>query len=160
MIALLSGIAGFLSSMAPEILALIRSNSDKKHEIEVMQKQAELGLQQARSEQLKAEAEADMRALEAAQRSYRAELGLAKDSWIAAFSASVRPVVTYTFFILYAAVKVKTILFVMGSMSMPALPWQIADALKLIWTDEDASLFSFIVCFWFGQRASKRGKNA
>lgn len=158
MIAILSGIFGFISSMAPEVLNMIKASSDKKHELIVMEKQAELGLQQAKSEQLKSESEAEARIYEAATRAATAELKLAEKSWIAAYSATVRPTITYGIFLLYTVIKVKLVLYVMGTLSGPALPWTVESAVAIMWTELDASILSFSMCYWFGSRSLQRGK--
>jgi len=62
-----------------------------------------------------------------------------KIKWIAGLSASVRPMITYTFFILYIGLKVADFLKV-GHMAP-------------IWTDEDQGIFCAVIGFWFGQHA-------
>ncbi|MBL0320122.1 MAG: hypothetical protein IPP74_12675 [Alphaproteobacteria bacterium] len=58
--------------------------------------------------------------------------------WVDALNGTVRPVIAYSFFILYAAVKV---------MQFSAdMPW-------LLWTAEDQAIFAGIISFYFGQRA-------
>lgn len=158
MLAILSGLFGFISSMAPDVLSLIRESSDKKHELQVMEKQAELGLKQAQSEQLKAETDADARIYEAATKAATAELKLAEKSWIAAYSATVRPTITYGMFLLYAVIKIKLVLYVMGTLSGPALPWTVEAAVLVMWTEFDASILSFSLCYWFGSRSAKTFK--
>jgi hypothetical protein len=62
-----------------------------------------------------------------------------KVKWVDALSSSVRPVITYTFFLLYATLKIIDFLNV-GSM-------------EPIWSDEDQGIFCAVIGFWFGQRA-------
>jgi hypothetical protein len=156
MLALLSGFIGFLSSMAPEVINMVRDRADKKHELEVMQKQAELGLEQAKAEQGKAEVDADARAREAASRTAIAELRLADKSIIAAYSASVRPTITYAFFLLYVALKVKLAVYFMTVTGGTALPWNVDAAFLKVWTEEDMMLFAWIIGYWFGERQIRK----
>lgn len=158
MFALLSGLAGFASSIVPEILNLIKDKRDKKHELEVMRATAELGLKQAEAERGTAEASAESAQLLAVQESYRAEIQAAKDSWIAAYSATVRPTITYAFFLLYTVIKIKVFIVSAASMPVPAMPWHIQDALAMAWTENDMMMFSWIVGFWFGNRTLGRAK--
>ena len=62
-------------------------------------------------------------------------------SWVDALNGTVRPVIAYSFFILYAAVKI---------MHYSAdLPW-------LLWTEDDQAIFAGIISFYFGQRAMSK----
>lgn len=158
MLAILSGIVGFVSSMVPEVINLIRERGDKKHELAIMEKQAQLGLEQSIQERARAEVDAETELAKAAQESYRAEILAAQQSWIACYSASVRPTITYAFFFLYAFVKVK--IFLLASDTLPTLPmpWQINDSLSQVWTENDMMMFSWIIGFWYGGRVMSRIK--
>lgn len=157
MIALLSTLIGFLSSMAPEIIGYVKDKGDKKHELDMMTKQAELGLKQAEATKETAQVHAVADAFKEAQQSYRAEIKAAKDSWVAAYAATVRPTVTYFFFFLYTIVKIKILLYALTTLNADAMPWQIDTAMKQMWTEEDVVIFSWVLGFWFGGRVTKRG---
>ena len=77
-------------------------------------------------------------------------LGIA---WVDGLSGSVRPILTYCFFVTY--ILVKTCQF--GMLMNPSLPWQpnmtANEALVALWTPDDMGIFSAIVAFWFGSRA-------
>jgi len=155
MITLLSTIFGFISSLAPDILGMFKEKASRKHELDMMQKQAELGLQQSREERVTAEVKAGADEFTALMESYKAELQVADKSYVARLSASVHPVITYAFFSLYAAVKVAQIYLIMN----PSLPWQesasLAEAMLAAWNEEDMALFAAIMAFWFGDRQMK-----
>jgi len=68
--------------------------------------------------------------------------------WVEALRASVRPILTYAFFMLFAAVKIAG-LYTMVSFDGISL----AVALPLIWDGETQALFAAVMAFWFGQRA-------
>lgn len=157
MIALLSTIVGFLSSMAPEIIGYVKDRGDKKHELDVMQKQAELGLQTAQANHDTAQVSALTDAYREAQQSYRAEIKAAEKSWVAAYAATVRPTITYFFFFLYTIVKVKILIYALTTLNSDAMPWQIETAMKMMWTEEDVMMFSWVIGFWLGARSLKRG---
>lgn len=158
MITLLSTIFGFISSLAPEVLGMVKESSIRKHELDMMQKQAELGLQQSKEERAAAEVNAQVEELKALVDSHKAELGSLEKGFIARMSASVRPVITYWFFSLYAGIKAAQLYLIM----YPSLPWQesatLASALVAIWNEEDMALFSAIIAFWFGTRQLKNWK--
>ena len=156
MIALLSALLGFVTSTAPKIFDAFQDRRDKAQELELLKVQLQLNQQQADNNLNQTLAQADAASAAAVQTSYQAEIAAAEkvgDSFIIGLSASVRPVVTYAFFLLYAAIKIAEYRL----MIHPALPWQqtsdYASALVAIWHDEDMNLFSYVVGFWFGERS-------
>ena len=161
MIALLSTLLGFAASSVPKLFELFQDKRDKKHELELMKYQAEMDKQRADAN-LEASIVQSQGAMNiAVQQSYQADIEANKElgnSWIVGFSASVRPVITYAFFALYASVKVANFWL----LTHPEMPWQQAltysQALAMIWGDEDMAIFGAVVSFWFGVRLGKGGK--
>ncbi|MCH2546536.1 MAG: hypothetical protein MK052_02845, partial [Alphaproteobacteria bacterium] len=66
--------------------------------------------------------------------------------WVDALNGTVRPVLAYSFFLLYFVIKCMQ--FAMVDLADP-LPWQIA----ALWSVEDQAIFAGIISFYFGQRA-------
>lgn len=170
MIAFLSALLGFGSSILPEFFKGFQDKRDKEHELAMLRVQAEMEARRATADLDKTIAQAVAAQNVAVQESYRADIaalsggneegsgdGKGKDSanngsWIIAYSASVRPTITYAFFLLYALVKFSQFWLLVH----PALPWQqamtAAAAIASIWTDEDIAIFSAVIAFWFGDR--------
>ena len=77
---------------------------------------------------------------------YRHDAALGGSSrWVDGLRASVRPLITYAFFILFAAVKgsgLYLLIVVEGLL--------IAEALPRIWDPETQALFAAVMSFWFG----------
>ncbi|MBT4879676.1 MAG: hypothetical protein HON43_01715 [Alphaproteobacteria bacterium] len=69
--------------------------------------------------------------------------------FIDGLAGSVRPIITYAFFLLYAAIKVAQLLTIQHLADQ--LTW--TQALLQIWHMEDQALFATVMSFWFGQRA-------
>lgn len=65
--------------------------------------------------------------------------------------ASVRPVLTYAFFALFALIKLVALYYVISIEHL-----SMAQALPLIWDAETSSLFAAIIAFWFGTRTIAR----
>ena len=64
--------------------------------------------------------------------------------------ASIRPVITYTFFSLFVGVKVAAAYVMLSSgQSVPEM-------LNAVWDVETMSLFSTIIAFWFGSRVMEK----
>lgn len=75
-----------------------------------------------------------------------------------ALSGSVRPMITYLFFGLYAWVKLAQYRL----LTAPVVPWQTplshAEAIVAIWTPDDMAVFSAIIAFWFGSRMFRKSR--
>lgn len=156
MIAFLSALLGFGSSILPEFFKQGQDKRDKAHELALLERQAALEATRSAADLEKTIELALGAQATAVQESYRADVQANQGSWVAAYSASVRPTITYAFFLLYALVKFSQFWLLMN----PSLPWQttqtIAQALAAIWTDEDVAIFSAVVAFWFGDRMIRK----
>ena len=145
MLTLLGSLLGFATSAIPDIMALFRERADRKHELAVLDRQMEqmrLGHTQ-RLEEIEVNADiAESKAL------YQHDAALGGSSrWVDGLRASVRPLITYAFFILFAAVKgsgLYLLIVVEGLL--------IAEALPRIWDPETQALFAAVMSFWFGNR--------
>lgn len=162
MIALLSALLGFISSATPELFKLFRDGKDRAHELAVMQLQIEYD--KARLAEGAAERQVRLEAIAVeAQRaeetilSARLKEQLTGIHWVDALAGSVRPVLTYSFFVLYAVVKMAQFHLLVH----PVFPWSaqmtLAQALVVVWSEEDIAIFSAIMAFWFGSRVMRRG---
>lgn len=148
MLTLLGSLLGFMGSIFPEIIKLFQDRADKKHELTLMDKQ--IALQQLTGSQHLDEIgiKADISESQALYRTYTVGV-----KWVDALTASVRPVLTYLFFLRYLFVAY--IVYQTADIHAPAFVF-----LETIWSDEDKALFACIISFWFGQRAmhKSRGK--
>lgn len=139
MITLLGSLLGFISAGFPDFLKLFRDSQDNKHELKILEMQMEqqrLG-HSNRLEEIQVNADiAESRAL---YKTYHTGIG-----WVDALNGTVRPVIAYSFFILYAAVK--------------AMQFS-ADIPAQLWTQEDQAIFAGIISFYFGQRAMAKLRN-
>ncbi|MEM7198211.1 MAG: hypothetical protein AAF352_07575 [Pseudomonadota bacterium] len=149
MFGLVGTIIGLGSSFLPKLLDFFREQQDRKHELAIMDRQLkaqELGHTQ-RMEAIYAEGAANLNV--EVQKSAAVSSGI---RWIEGLKGSVRPMVTYLFFILYASVKIAQYRLSLetGLTSM--------EAVAGLWTDVDSGIFSTIIAFWFGERLYNRGK--
>jgi hypothetical protein len=65
--------------------------------------------------------------------------------WVDGLRASVRPMITYAFFALFAAVKGSGLYLLIAVEGLA-----LAQALPQVWDGETAALFAAVVSFWFG----------
>ena len=139
MITLLSSLLGFAGAMLPDLLAIFRECSDRQYEkdmLEMQLKQQALGLTERLDEVRLEQAGAERQAL------YRTWASGVK--WVDALNGSVRPVLAYAFFLLYATTKC-----LQFNQHPSPLPW-------LLWGEEDQAIFAGIISFYFGQRAFQK----
>ena len=168
MLTILSTLISFLMGGLPKFLEFFQDRADKKHELELAQLQiqrelemrklgfeAQERVEHIRSEQLQNEAaaatsmavigaqQAEMQALYA----HDTALNEGTSEWMKNLRASVRPVLTYGFFMLLVFVDVAG--FWYGYyMSVP-----FDDLLNMLWDSDTQALFASIIAFHFGGRA-------
>jgi len=150
MITLIGTLLGFIGAAFPELLKLFRDTQDRKHELSVMKLQ--MDAQEKGHTQKLDEINTYGDIAESLALNDRVKpIGI---EWVDALAASVRPVITYAFFILYVIVKCAQFFLMMHG--TPELPWlgtmTIGQAISSLWTSEDQGIFSAIIAFWFGSR--------
>lgn len=144
MLTLLGSLIGFLGSAFPELLKLWREGKDREHELAILDRQMEmqkLGHVQ-RLEEIQIAADiAESQAL------YSYANHATGIPWVEALQASVRPVITYAFFLIFAVVKVTALVSLLHLDGM-----QFADVMQKTWDEETQALFAAVMSFWFGSR--------
>lgn len=149
MMALLGSLLGLLGSALPEFFKATQAKRDAAHELAMFKLQCEHAekLQAGKLQELTLSA-----SVEEAKILHQPlpSVGIA---FVDALAGSVRPVLTYLFFMTYVAVKAAQYDMLLN----PTLPWQTpmsaAQALLALWGEEDQAIFAAIMSFWFGQRA-------
>lgn len=143
MLTILSALGGLASSLLPDVIhgffGTKQDKADKSHELAILDRQIALQAagQAGKMEELGLQADiAESGALEK-------RVTVIGVRWVDALNASVRPVVTYAFFALFA--------------------WHIGTAIlgtpqPAAWSEEVQALFAGIMGFWFGNRAMKHAR--
>jgi hypothetical protein len=147
MLALLSPLFGILGSLLPSIVRIFERKQEIKYEIELTKIKLDAAERQAdlqfHIEEIKADSQSRQSALDH-------DKSLDGGKFINALRASIRPVITYTFFLLFVGVKVSAAYVMIDQgMSMPEM-------LNAVWDVETMSLFSTIIAFWFGSRVMEK----
>lgn len=171
MLTLISTIFSFLAGGLPRFLEFLQDRGDKKQEIELLGMQiqrelelrklgfdAEAKLEEIRSLQLEMEtAHQEFQARLGAQTEelksiYRhdVDIGDGASQWVINLRASVRPVVTYGFFLLLVLIDIGIFLY---GINVGATFIDIASQL---WDENTQALFASIIAFHFGGRAFKK----
>jgi hypothetical protein len=72
--------------------------------------------------------------------------------FIAGLQKSVRPIITYCFFVLFAVIEVN-LLYQALSSEVP-----LTEALETLWDEDTKAIFAAIISFWFGSRAVEKAR--
>ena len=152
MLAIISMIVGFVSSLAPDILRLFQDKRDKAHELALL----EMQMQQAEKGHLYKMDEIGVQAYgDIIQSAHRSQDSMMDKSskWVVDLTASVRGVITYLFMMAFIGFKIAAFFAAIN----PNLPWQdsmsYTQAMLSVWGEEETAIFSGIVAFWFGDRS-------
>jgi len=145
MLTLLGSLLGFISSTFPDLLKFWQDKQDRKHELQILDRQMEqmrLGHNQ-RLDEIAINADVSQ-----SLALYKHDSQPSGVTWVDGLRASVRPMITYGFFILFAWVKLSAVILLMNQGGL-----NINEALIQIWDGETQALFAGILSFWFGSRS-------
>ena len=144
MLTLLGSLIGFFSSALPDVMHFFRERQDRQHELAVLKLQMEqqtLGHTQ-RLEEI--HVDADIQEGLALLKHDSQSSGV---TWVDGLRASVRPVITYGFFLLFVYVKIQTLSVLLNN----GLPFDVA--VIRLWDAQTQALFAAIMSYWFGARS-------
>ncbi len=144
MISLLGSLLGFGTSFLPKLLGFFERKRDQAHELRMIEAQAAA---QERIEQAKLmaiHAEADIREIEALHQEHQA-VTKGASQWVVNLAASVRPVLTYLFFLEFAVLTVAVF-----------FGWIDQEQYRMVWNQDMQGIWAAVVSFWFGSRTFNR----
>lgn len=144
MISLLGSLLGFGTSFLPKVLDVVKDGQEHKQKLEVMKLQMEMAEKGTTLKLRELDAEAD---IAEAKGIYEHDKNLDGGSFVNGLRASVRPVITYAFFLLFIAVEVSLLVAMLRDGT------DLINALPVLWNDEVMAIFAAIISFWFGNRA-------
>jgi hypothetical protein len=144
MFSLLGSLLGFGTSFLPKVMDYFQDKQDKKHELQLMDKQLEQQIQIGNQKLDMVHVEADIRETEALLKSQTA-LTKSSSQWITDLAASVRPFITYLLFVEFMGL---TMLLAGGYIDNVMY--------SLIWSDEVVGIWAAVISFWFGSRTFNR----
>jgi hypothetical protein len=151
-------ILGGLFRLAPEVIKFFDKKDERQHELAMFERQCELekvkGDQKLAEIGAQHEATVDAGVLQALNGiiNQQTELAKAAGGWVAALSASVRPIVTYWVLALWSFIHVW---YAWEAWSLGLPP---TDVFKAMMTADFAALVSGTINYWFLDRTlAKRG---
>lgn len=157
MITLLTTLISFLAGGLPKILDFFQDRQDKAHELNLakMATERELALMaqgfaaQARIEEIRTDQvamETSAATIQAALE-HDAKIGENASQWVIDLRSSVRPIVTYIFVIQLVCINIAAMWWAISTGVDFAL------ALNLVFSEDEMTIVSSIVAFWFGTQA-------
>lgn len=144
MITLFASIAGFITSIIPELIRFFKDRQDKKHELEILNMQIKYSLELKNREIEEINLIKDIESQNILYSTYN--IGI---NWVDALNGLVRPVLAYSFFLMYAWVKYAQYQYLISNNIL-------IDSLEIIWDVDDQAIFAGIISFYFGQRGFKK----
>ena len=147
---LLGSVLGFGGSVVPAITDHFKTKANNKFELAKMEKMAELRA---------AGFDHEIRAFEAQAadnehaRLIEHDISINQGTgFIAGLQKSVRPIITYCFFGLFAVIEI--------TLLMEALEkgTDFAEAINILWDEDTKAIFAAIISFWFGSRAIDKSR--
>ncbi len=144
MLSFLGSLLGFGASFLPKILSYFEDRRDLKHELELFRLQLDLQERLGALRLREVNVEADIRESEALHKSHAA-VTRKSSQWVVNLSSTVRPVITYCFFLEIAVLTV-----------LVSFDYMTQEEFRLIWNEELQAVWAAVVSFWFGQRSFSR----
>ena len=147
MLTALTAILGAVSTSIPSLLKHFDRKQELKHERELLKLQMDAAAKKVNLEIALAESKAG---IEEGDSLRSHDSTLSGNIFIESLRASVRPVITYLFFLMFVIIK--------GSAAYVMLQNgnDIPTMLQAIWDTETMAIFGSIMGFWFGSRAIEK----
>jgi hypothetical protein len=147
MITLISTIFGVLSSLLPNVIKIFEKKLDYAHEIEITKIKMDAAREglvlQLQVEGLKAD-------LAEGESVRKHDIDIEYKGFWGTVRASIRPVITYSFFALFCGIKIAAFWVLVERNATPT------ELLTLVWDNETMGIFAAIMGFWFGSRAIEK----
>ena len=144
MITLLASIAGFITSIIPEIIKYFKDINDKKHELDILEKQIKFNAVNASESLREIQITQDIAEQASLYSTYKTDI-----RWIDTLNGSVRPILAYSFFLLYMGVKYLQYQAIASSS-------HVIEYIEVIWSVDDQAIFAGIISFYYGHRTFRR----
>ena len=145
MITLIASVVGFLGSIIPEVIKIVKLHKEQNYQLSVLDKQIELKKTESEFSSTKSVEHSIAENCETAN--HIKPMYDAMDT----FNSTVRPVIAYGFFIIYLLIKYAQYM----SLEIHNIT---ACSMEVLWMEDDKAAFASIISFYFGQRMFKNKK--
>lgn len=143
LLTLLSPFMGILSSLLPSIVRIFERKQELQFQTEMLKLNMEAAVQNAQVQIAIEDVKADI-ADASSVRSYDNNVD---GGWfINALKTSIRPVITYVFFMTFIGIKLCVVyVMIQQGASMPEM-------IRAVWDQDTMAIFGAVMGFWFGTR--------
>ncbi len=145
MVTIFASLVGFISSILPEVIKYFKDRSDKKHELDILAKQITFSKYTKTHQIEEVRAYHDILEQKSLYSTYSSGI-----TWVDAINALVRPIIAYSFFILY--IWVKYLQYTAIDLNQAPLSFY----LDILWNIDDQAIFAGIISFYYGQRTFRK----
>ena len=150
MISLLGTLIGFGTSIVPEVLGYFKQKQANEQQLNMLEAKAKYASQLSELKLKELDAEADIQETKSI---YEHDRTIDASPFIDSLRGSVRPVITYLFFMMFICVKGVLMYALIANQN---LDWTVA--IEMAWDPETQAIFSAIIAFWFGNRAMSKAR--
>jgi len=130
-------------------LGFFEKKQANKQELMMLEAKAKYASELSRLKLKELDAEADIEEVKGLYKHAESLAQANKSTFVSALQASVRPVITYAFFAIFAFVKITYVIMAVQE-GRDVLP-----AILEAWDEESQTIFAAIISFWFGNRLFK-----
>jgi len=149
---LLGSLLGLTGSLVPAVTDHFKSKRDNEFELKKMEKMAELRAVGFDHDMKMFETQA---ADKEHARLIEHDISINQGTgFIAGLQKSVRPIITYSFFGLFAVIEVTLLMNAMNAEDGV----DFNNAIAILWDDDTKAIFAAIISFWFGSRALDKSR--
>jgi len=149
MISLLGSLLGFGTSSIPMIMGFFEKKQANKQELLMLEAKARYASELSKLKLQEMDAQADIEEVKGLYKHAESLAQANKSTFVSALQASVRPVITYAFFSVFAFVKITYVVMAVQSGT------EVLPAILEAWDAESQTIFAAIISFWFGNRLFK-----
>lgn len=144
MITLLASIAGFITSIIPELIKYYQDINDKKHELSILDKQMHFTDLSGKSNLNEIQLSQELSKQAILYSTYKTDI-----KWVDTLNGSVRPILAYCFFLLYVSIKY-------FQYQALAAEHFLVEHIEIIWNINDQAIFASIISFYYGHRTFRK----
>ena len=149
MISLLGSVLGFGTSFLTSVMGFFEKKQANKQELLMLEAKAKYASELSKLKLQEMDAQADIEEVKGLYKHAESLAQANKSTFVSALQASVRPVITYAFFSVFAFVKITYVIMAVQE-GRDVLP-----AILEAWDQESQTIFAAIISFWFGNRLFK-----
>ena len=149
MISLLGSLLGFGTSFLPSVMGFFEKKQANKQELLMLEAKAKYASELSKLKLQEMDAQADIEEVKGLYKHAESLAQANKSTFVSALQASVRPVITYAFFSVFAFVKITYVVIAVQAGT------EVLPAILGAWDSESQTIFAAIISFWFGNRLFK-----